>query len=225
MPEIVPGLVAERVCFSYVADEQVLDDVSLVVRRGDSVSITGPSGAGKSSLLLCLGGLLSPTSGRVSVDGTELAALHGDDLVRFRRRTFGFVFQQSLLVPELCLVDNVALPLLADGVGRGDALRAARDQLERFDIGHVADKIPNRVSGGQAQRAAVARALIHRPPYLLADEPTGALDSTNADTVIEALLSCGQDTTVVIVTHNPTIARRTDHQLSVLDGRLTVRAS
>lgn len=199
-----------------------LDGVDLTVAKGETVALVGVSGSGKSSLLYCMSGLLSPTSGSVEVAGIQLAGLSSEELAAFRRRHLGFVFQFSELVPELTLRDNIALPLELNGE-RGAAVRRRTDELiDALDLGERADARPARVSGGQAQRAAVARAIAHRPAVVFADEPTGALDSTNGEAVLAALLQLSHENgaTVVLVTHDHTVAGRADRVVTLEDGRI-----
>lgn len=166
---------------------RALDRVSLSIGAGESVSIMGASGSGKSTLLQCLAGLRAPESGGVWFDGQALHEMSEKRRSQVRLRDFGFVFQFGELVPELSLLENVALPVWMGGVSRSEANRQASGALERFGIADLAGRRPSDVSGGEQQRAAVARALAHSPKVVFADEPTGALDSVNAQTVLEAL--------------------------------------
>ncbi|MEU8944139.1 ABC transporter ATP-binding protein [Streptomyces sp. NPDC048489] len=199
--------------------------VTLALRRGEAVAITGQSGSGKSSLLYCLAGVLPVTSGHVRFEGRVLGALDDDRLSALRRDRFGFVFQYGELLPELTLEENAALPLRLAGQRKGKALAAAGAVLERLGLGDLRGRRPSQVSGGQSQRVAVARALVHRPAVVFADEPTGSLDSVNASAVLEEFLALArsQGTAVVLVTHDPKVAARADRHYAMRDGSLHVR--
>jgi putative ABC transport system ATP-binding protein len=191
------------------------------VDEGSVTALVGPSGSGKSSLLYCLAGLLKPDAGRVRLDGvvlTDLAERQRSDL---RRQDFGFVFQFAELVPELTLRQNISLPLELNGVPRRERAARVDELLGLLGIADQANRRPALVSGGQAQRAAVARALVHRPRVLFADEPTGSLDSANGAIVLAALVDIARrhGTAVVLVTHDENIANRADTIITVRDGR------
>ncbi|GAA4841372.1 ABC transporter ATP-binding protein [Luteimicrobium xylanilyticum] len=200
-----------------------LAGASVTVAPGEVVALVGPSGSGKTSLLYCLSGLARPSSGQVLVGDIELTALDDAGLVAVRREHFGFVFQFSELVPELTLAENVALPLELLKAGRRDTRRRVAELLERLGIGDLGGRYPAQVSGGQAQRAAVARALVHRPAVVFADEPTGSLDSANTDTVLSALVELSRDTgsSIVLVTHDDKVATAADRRVFVRDGFCT----
>ena len=200
----------------------VLGGVSLCLRRGETVAVVGASGSGKSTLLHCMAGLVQPTSGAVAVDGAAVPEPGSDAGAQLRRRRFGFVFQNGLLVGDLTVVENVALPLLLDGVGRSAALVRARAVLAELGIEHLAARLPGAVSGGEAQRTAIARALVADPAVLFADEPTGALDSANADVVVQLLFTAVRDrgTALLLVTHDLVLAGRAASVLTMRDGRL-----
>lgn len=203
--------------------------VDLSVEVGQFVAITGASGSGKSTLLHLLGGITRPSSGRVLLEGVDLAALGDDELALVRRRRIGFVFQRYNLLPELSLVENVGLPLLLDGVAAGRADDAARAALETVGMGHRAGHRPDALSGGEQQRGAIARALVTGPAIVLADEPTGALDSENSRRVIDLLrrLVTDHGQTVVLVTHDQGIAAEAGRCVRMADGRVvsdTLRA-
>lgn len=199
-----------------------LDGLSLEVRGGEVLAVLGPSGSGKSTLLLCLAGIIAPDDGQIVYRGRSLTALSDSTLTRLRRDEFGFVFQFGQLVPELTAIDNVSLPLRLAGLRRGDADERARAWLERLDVLDVADKRAGDMSGGQAQRVAVARALATGPRVVFADEPTGSLDSLNGEIVMDLLISAARDrgTTVVLVTHEARIAAYADREIVVRDGKL-----
>jgi ABC-type lipoprotein export system ATPase subunit len=201
---------------------RALRGVSLTVARGELVAVMGPSGSGKSTLLHLLGGLDLPDAGRVVVAGRDLTALPEDDLTIFRRRRVGFVFQAFNLVPTLTVEENVALPLLLDGA-RLRAVRARIDAaLAAVEMQGRAAHAPDQLSGGEAQRVAVARALIGDPAVILADEPTGSLDSRSADAVLELLRRAAreQGRTIVMVTHDARAAACATRIVRVVDGIL-----
>ncbi|MFI7007358.1 ABC transporter ATP-binding protein [Streptomyces sp. NPDC050145] len=214
-------LAARDVALHYGATPAV-KGVSLAVRRGEVVAVTGQSGSGKSSLLYCLAGVLPVSEGEVWFEGNVLGELDDEELSALRRERFGFVFQYGELLPELTVEENAALPLRLAGQRKGEALALAGDVLRRLGLDSVRDRRPAQVSGGQSQRVAVARALIHRPAVVFADEPTGSLDSANANTVLEEflLLAKAQGTAVVLVTHDPTVAARADARYVMTDGML-----
>lgn len=202
--------------------EPVLVDVDLRVTGGEVLAVVGPSGAGKSSLLLCLCGLLVPQGGYVALDGTRLSSAPTRVRDQMRRRRFGFVFQFGDLVPELTMLENVSLPLRLLGQKHRKATAMAHAQMEALGIGHLADKAVTSVSGGELQRAAICRALVHGPSVVLADEPTGALDEHNSTLVFDELLehARGRDAAVVVVTHQSALADRADRVLRIDAGRL-----
>ena len=205
-----------------IGTTSVLRDVSLSVAEGEMVAVMGPSGSGKSTLLHCLAGLLVSQSGVVRFCGDDMSNLGERARARLRLRRMGFVFQFGELVPELTLVENVELPLLLTGVTASDARRRALAWLERLGVDDVADRRLVEVSGGQAQRVAVARALVHRPAVVFADEPTGALDTLAGESVMEALTSAATETgaAVVIVTHELRVASYAAREVNLLDGAL-----
>lgn len=194
--------------------------VDLAIAAGEFVAITGASGSGKSTLLHMLGGITRPTAGRVLLEGVDLAALDDDALALVRRRRIGFVFQRYNLLPELSLVDNVALPLVLDGAARRRCDDAARAALVAVGMEHRAAHRPDELSGGEQQRGAIARALVTDPAIVLADEPTGALDSANSARVVDLLdrLVAERGQTVILVTHDPTIAARAARTVRIHDG-------
>lgn len=194
--------------------------VDLDVAAGEFVAITGASGSGKSTLLHLLGGITRPTSGSVLLEGVDLASLDDDALARVRRRRIGFVFQRYNLLPELSLVENVALPLVLDGAADGASAAAARAALEEVGMGHRAGHRPDELSGGEQQRGAIARALVTAPAIVLADEPTGALDSANSRHIVDLLarLVATRGQTVILVTHDPAIAASTRRTIRMHDG-------
>jgi putative ABC transport system ATP-binding protein len=199
-----------------------LQDVSVCVGEREIVAIVGASGSGKSSLLHCLSGIVHPSRGSVEYRGVSLAGVDDETLSRWRRERFGFVFQFGELVPELSLLENVALPLLFGGISRRRAEAAARDALGELGLRSLAGRRPAQVSGGEMQRAAVARALIARPELVFADEPTGALDSATGRVVLDALIGGARrrSTAVVMVTHDNSVASLADRTIEIRDGRI-----
>jgi putative ABC transport system ATP-binding protein len=191
------------------AGQPALDHVSLTLAAGEVAAIMGPSGSGKSTLLNLVAGLDRPTTGSVRVDGVELTRLGEAALARFRRTKVGLVFQFFNLLDNLTVLDNVAVPAELSGLGRREARRRALDLLGRLGLDGHAGSFPARLSGGQRQRVAVARALVNRPALLLADEPTGALDTRSGERVMDVLRDLNRDgQTIVLVTHDPRLAER-----------------
>jgi putative ABC transport system ATP-binding protein len=199
-----------------------LDDVTLAVAPGEVVAIMGPSGSGKTTLLHLLGGLDRPDAGRVEIDGQDWSALRGSARAAFRRRACGFVIQGQSLLPQATAAENVEVPLLlagADADARATGVAAA---LERVGLGEHASKLPDQLSGGQQQRIAIARALANDPTVILADEPTGSLDSDTAAVVAQLLVDAARarGTAVVLATHDPAVAARADRLVRLHSGRL-----
>ncbi len=213
-------LVLSDVTKTYDGRGRVLRGVSLSVRPGETVSIVGPSGSGKSTLLNIIGSLDKPTSGSVRLGDVDVAALEGGPLAAFRACQVGFVFQDHHLLPQLSAMENVLLPSLA--ARRGDALPKARELLDRVGLLGHADSLPTRMSGGERQRVAVARAMVNDPALLLCDEPTGNLDRDAGEGVVDLFLELARanGTTVVMVTHNLDFARRFDRCVELRDGRV-----
>ncbi len=207
---------ARDVTFAYPGEPPVLYDVTVQVGQ-EVVALTGASGSGKSTLLLCLAGILTPQHGRIEVGGQEITALGDDDRCRVRREQLGLVFQSSELVAELSLLENVCLPRELLGERPRAARDAALELLDELGISDVADRYPAHVSGGQAQRAAVARALVHQPAVVLADEPTGALDARNAAVVLALMLQAARrrGSAVVLVTHDPQVGASADRVVNL----------
>ncbi len=201
---------------------EALRGIDVHIVAGEIVAVMGPSGSGKSTLLHCLAGILRPDEGEVVLDGRRIDALGEGDRARLRRTAFGFVFQFGQLVPELPAIENVALPLLLDGRRRAVALEAAAAWFPRLGLDGLEGRRPGEMSGGQAQRVAVARALVLEPRVVFADEPTGSLDSLAGEQVMELLTGAvrATGTTVVLVTHEPRIAAYADREIIVRDGRI-----
>ncbi|WP_328434776.1 ABC transporter ATP-binding protein [Streptomyces sp. NBC_00425] len=195
-------------------------DISL--NRGEVSAITGQSGSGKSSLLYCLAGVLPVSRGEVRFEGRVLGELDDEELSALRRERFGFVFQYGELLPELTVEENTALPLRLAGQRKAPALAAAGEVLERLGLSDLRKRRPSQVSGGQSQRVAVARALVHKPAVVFADEPTGSLDSANAAAVLEEFLALArsQGTAVLLVTHDDQVAARADSRYIMCDGKI-----
>ncbi|WP_405009054.1 ABC transporter ATP-binding protein [Kitasatospora sp. NBC_01539] len=200
-----------------------LRGADLAVDAGEMLAVMGPSGSGKSTLLHCLAGILVPDAGEVHVDGLRIDTLDEARRSALRRDRFGFVFQFGQLVPELTAEENVALPLLLGGARRASALAEARPWFARLGLDGLEHRRSGELSGGQAQRVALARGLVTRPQVLFADEPTGALDSLTGEQVMELMVAAAraEGTTVVLVTHEPRVAAFADREAVVRDGRAT----
>jgi len=199
-----------------------LRGADLRLAEGEILAVMGPSGSGKSTLLHCLAGILVPDSGEVHFDGQRIDRLGETGRSTLRRDRFGFVFQFGQLVPELSAEENVALPLLLSGVRRSKATAEARVWLDRLGLDGLAGRTSGELSGGQAQRVALARGLVARPRVLFADEPTGALDSLTGEQVMDLLVGSAREagTAVVLVTHEPRVAAYADREVVVRDGRV-----
>ena len=203
-------------------DLQVLRGVDVSLSPGEVVSIVGPSGAGKTTLLNVLSTLDRPDSGSVVVDGVELAGLRDKALARFRNAKIGFVFQFHQLLPEFNALENAMLPALVGGRSEGEAEAAAMARLQELGLEARAKHLPSQLSGGEQQRVAVARALVNDPPLLFADEPSGNLDTANADALHDLFfdLRDRHGLTIALVTHNEGLAERADRQIRLRDGRI-----
>ena len=201
---------------------EVLRGISLEVAKGDLLSIMGPSGSGKSTLMYIIGLLGRPTTGSYFLNGHDVRSMNDRELSAYRNANIGFVFQSFHLLGHLTALENVAVPLAYRGVGRGEARRRARATLEKVGMGERTAHKPGQLSGGQKQRVAIARALVGEPSVLLADEPTGALDTNTADEVMRLMIELNQEEriTTVIITHDPSIAARCTRQVRISDGLL-----
>jgi len=196
-------------------------DVDLHVKKGEFVAMMGPSGCGKSTLLNLIGLLDRPGEGSIEVGGIPITRYRDKQVAKLRNSTFGFIFQSFHLIPDLRVIDNVELPLLYRSMPAGERRRLAQEALEKVGLGARMDHFPNQLSGGQQQRVAIARAIVGRPQVLLADEPTGNLDSKMGAEVMDILLKLNSEgTTVVMVTHDEHEARRTSRIVRVFDGQL-----
>jgi putative ABC transport system ATP-binding protein len=204
-----------------------LENVEMSVNKGEFVAIVGPSGSGKSTLLNLLGGLDQPTSGKILLDGHDLANYNEEQLAALRRQNLGFIFQRHDLFPELLVRENVEFPLLLNGSSPAERRQRADSLLELVGLSEKADHLPEELSAGQQQRVGIARSLANMPLILLADEPTGNLDSTTADEIITVLidLTHSQDLTLVMVTHDPEVAAKADRILSMRDGHLSAESN
>ena len=223
----MPQLQVEHIAKQYPTRGEplvVLRDVSLELQRGENVAILGPSGSGKSTLLSIIGGLELPSSGRVVLDGQDPATLDEPALAAFRNRRIGFVFQDHHLLPQCSVLENVLVPTVAAGPIRTETMDRARLLLHRVGLSERLDHRPAELSGGERQRVALARALINNPLLLLADEPTGDLDRTNAVRVGELLLELQQQeqTMLIVVTHSPRLAGMMGRQLELDEGTLGI---
>jgi putative ABC transport system ATP-binding protein len=210
---------ARNVEYSF-GETPALRGANLTIREGEILAVMGPSGSGKSTLLHCLAGILAPKRGEIFFAGRRVDSLSDNERSALRRDTFGFVFQFGQLVPELTAEENVALPLLLGGVRRSDALQRAREWFTRLGLDNLESRRSGELSGGQAQRVALARGLVAHPQVLFADEPTGSLDSLTGEVVMESLVTTAREdgTTVVLVTHEPRVAAYADREVVVRDG-------
>lgn len=221
----MPLIVAEALEKTYAEGATpvaALRGVSLSLERGDFVALTGPSGCGKSTLLHLCGAMDRPSAGKLTIEGRDVGGMNDDTLTSLRRDRIGFVFQFFNLLPTLTIGDNIALPCLLAGLSAKTAEERAADLAARVGIGHRLKHFPQQVSGGEAQRAAIARALVHQPALLIADEPTGNLDSANGATVLALLAELNRDlgVTMLLATHAAEVAAAAGRTLRMRDGRL-----
>jgi putative ABC transport system ATP-binding protein len=200
---------------------EALRGIDLEVERGEMVAIVGPSGSGKTTLLNCLSGLDGFDGGQVVVDGQDLSTMTDRARTAYRSKNMGFVFQAFNLLPVLSAVENVEIPLLLQNLSSRDSRRRALEMLETLGLAHRANHRPDQLSGGEQQRVAVARALVHKPAVVWADEPTGNLDSEVTNVIVELLVRMNQTgQTIVLVTHNPQVAERAARKVRMRDGRI-----
>lgn len=219
--EKYPILSARNIRKSF-GQTRALRGISVDVAQGEFLAIMGPSGSGKSTLLHCLAAIIGVDSGEIVFDRLQINQLNDSQRSILRRTAFGFIFQFGQLVPELTALDNVALPLLLNSKPRKEAYSDAQSWLDRVDLTNKGNNLPGELSGGEAQRVAVARAMILSPKVLFADEPTGSLDSLNSQLVMELFIRFAktQGTSIVLVTHEPTIAAYADREIIVRDGKI-----
>lgn len=201
---------------------RALTDVSLSIDAGEFVAIMGPSGCGKSTLLHLAGGLEEATAGRVLVNSADVSTMSGAEKATLRRQEVGYIFQKLNLIPSLTAIENVMLPLELDGTSKKESRERARDVIADLGLSHNLDRYPSEFSGGQQQRIAIARSLVAKRSLLLADEPTGALDTVNADEIIEILAQLPKkyNTSVILVTHEPRFASWANRVVFLRDGRI-----
>ena len=215
-----------RKIYRAASDVEALRGVDFEVERGEMVAVVGPSGSGKTTLLNCLSGLDRFDDGNVVVEGADLATMSDRERTAYRRRHMGFVFQAFNLLPVLTAVENVEVPLLLQGVEGREARRRSLDMLETLGLANRAQHHPDQLSGGEQQRVAVARALVHRPAVVWADEPTGNLDTEVTQVIVELLVRMNTDgQTIVLVTHNPLVAERAVRVVRMRDGRFELPGS
>lgn len=220
----MPVLVADNLQKTYISGEarvSALAGVTFSVERGDFVALMGPSGCGKSTLLHLCGAMDRPSNGTIQLNDRDLTAMQDDDLTRVRREQVGFVFQFFNLLPTLTVSDNIALPVLLAGVAATEAERRAKALAERVGIGHRLNHFPQQISGGEMQRAAIARALVHQPLLIVADEPTGNLDSENGANVMSLLKTLNAETgvTILLATHAVDVAAAASRVFKMRDGK------
>ena len=217
------------ICKDYIQGKEpvrVLKNVNLTVEKGDYIAIMGPSGSGKTTLMNLIGCLDVPTSGTYELDGRNLKDLSDDELADIRNKHIGFVFQSFYLLPKLDALENVALPLLYGGVPQKERRRRAEEALKAVGLGERIHFLPNQLSGGQCQRVAIARAMVSDPDILLADEPTGALDTKAGNQIMEIFRELSdRGMTILMITHEPDIAACADKTYYILDGELTSSAA
>jgi ABC-type lipoprotein export system ATPase subunit len=218
-------LLVDNVTKSYVQRGTVLDELRLEVKKGDSIAIMGPSGTGKTTLLNIIGLLDRPDSGKVVFEGTDIGNFTDDEAALYRNRNIGFIFQDHMLLQHLTILENILLPLLASGYSRKE-LYSKKEHIigvmAQTGIEDISAKYPFQISGGEAQRVALVRALANNPGILLADEPTGSLDSNNADNLADLLTAVNRETgvTIILVTHSPSLASKMSRNLRLEAGKL-----
>jgi putative ABC transport system ATP-binding protein len=208
--------------FTDVLETVALNDISLHIKAGEFVSIMGPSGCGKSTLLNMIGLLDLPTKGSIKINGVQLQEHRENELASFRNEHLGFIFQSFHLISDLSVIDNVELPLLYRGVSAAERKRLSEEALAQVGLSNRKDHFPNQLSGGQRQRVAIARAIVGKPTIVMADEPTGNLDSVLGNEVMQLLLDLNekQKVTIVMVTHDESMAKKTHRILRLYDGNL-----
>ena len=224
----MPILKLTDICKDYVQGKEpvrVLKNVNMTVERGEYLAIMGPSGSGKTTLMNLIGCLDVPTSGTYELDGRDLKDLSDDALAEIRNKHIGFVFQSFYLLPKMDALDNVALPLLYAGVGQKERRARAEEALKAVGLEDRIHFLPNQLSGGQCQRVAIARAMVGKPDLLLADEPTGALDTKAGNQIMDIFRQLSREgMTIIMITHEPSIAQCADKVYHILDGELRTDA-
>lgn len=204
----------------------ILNNISLIIEEGEFVAIMGPSGSGKSTLMNIIGCLDKPTSGQYFLGGEDVSNYNDKELARVRNQSIGFVFQQFHLLPRLTAMKNVELPMIYAGISKSERQSRAEDALRKMDLEDRMDHLPNALSGGQKQRVAIARSIVNRPKLILADEPTGALDTKTSMAIMEQFRELNQEgVTVVVVTHEPEVAEYANRTILVRDGMIQVSAA
>jgi len=218
----MPALLEARELTKAYDGRVVLNDVALTVQPGERVALTGPSGSGKTTLLNCLGGVDRADAGQLLFEGKAMAGMTGEELAKLRRQRMGTIFQFFHLLPTLTAAENVEFPLQLNGVPRAERAERVGKLLDRVGVAHRADALPSQLSGGEMQRIAIARALAHRPSLLLADEPTGNLDTVNGENILSLLQELSEEhgTALVLVTHSMEATRICDRVLHFRDGRI-----
>lgn len=226
MSDRSPAISVQNICRDFRAGEQtlrVLNGISVDIYPGELTFLIGESGSGKTTMISIIAGILYPTEGAVLLFGKDIYRLRDSDLVRFRLANIGFIFQQYNLIPSLSAAENAAVPLIAAGMERTEAVSRSIAVLEQLNVADQANKFPNQLSGGQQQRVAIARALVHQPRLIVCDEPTAALDADSGRRVMDLLreVALSSDRSVIIVTHDNRIFDLADRILTIEDGRIT----
>lgn len=203
-------------------ETHALRGVNLTIKRGEYAAIIGPSGSGKSTLMHIMGCLDTPTRGKVIIEGSDTSEMDDNELARIRRKKIGFVFQSYNLIPGLTAIENIALPMRFNGIGRGDAQRRAAELLKKVGLGDRMEHKPSEMSGGEQQRVAIARSLANDPDVIMGDEPTGNLDSKTSEEIMDVIGDLHKNTgkTVIIVTHDRSVAKRASRKIRMLDGKV-----
>lgn len=216
-----PILSAQKI-YKKINDTSILQGIDIDLQRGEILAITGPSGSGKSTLLHCLAGITNPDTGTIVYNEMNLNSLDQNAKTKLRTTDFGFIFQFGELVPELTVIDNVALPLLLSGTKKKEAYKIAAEWIEQVEISHVSKSLPHVLSGGEVQRVAFARAMAIDPKIIFADEPTGSLDTINTTKVMDLLVSLAHQhqKSVMLITHSEQVAAYADRVVTILDGQI-----